>query len=281
MIRSSSPREMFFSSFILCLLFSIFSSQPAYSQTNSQQLVVTNVEVEYPPPGELYGKLYIYGSNFGSAIPAVQLAGFPLQVLQSSSGAVVVRVHGALLDTGSYLLTVTAGPTAAERDSFALTVGTQGPMGPAGPRGPAGPPGPKGDTGPAGPQGPQGPKGDTGAAGPQGAKGDRGITGAIGPPGPKGDPGAVGPVGPKGEKGDKGDVGPQGPPGPTHAVMYGGSYLIAGGAIKGCMTANLVTGGCSCPTGYTARQSSKGQYYHWKEWDTYYWGYVCEKLPSP
>jgi hypothetical protein len=101
----------------------------------------------------------------------------------------------------------------------------------------------------------------------------------LGASGPKGDKGETGAVGPRGEPGPRGDAGPQGPPGASSAVLYGGSFLMGGGAVSGCTTANAVTGACSCPTGYTARNVARGYYYQWNPWDTYYWGYVCEKLP--
>ena len=59
-------------------------------------------------------------------------------------------------------------------------------------------------------------------------------------------------------------------------VKYGGSYLTKNGA---CHVVNTITSDCSCPSGYTAQQVSQGGYYHSAPWDTYYFGYVCEKYP--
>ncbi|MDS9628958.1 hypothetical protein [Pseudomonas aeruginosa] len=60
-----------------------------------------------------------------------------------------------------------------------------------------------------------------------------------------------------------------------HGVGYGGSYITKNGA---CNVANTVTGGCTCPAGYSTKQTSQGGYYHYSPWDTYYFGYVCELL---
>ena len=63
-------------------------------------------------------------------------------------------------------------------------------------------------------------------------------------------------------------------------LQFGWTYLWRwgyGAIIPGCEVPNTITNDCSCPAGYTARQSSKGGYYYWSEWDAYYWGYTCEK----
>src|SRR3990167_9472812 len=60
-----------------------------------------------------------------------------------------------------------------------------------------------------------------------------------------------------------------------HGVGYGGSYITKNGA---CNVANTVTGGCTCPAGYSTKQTSQGGDYHYSPWDTYYFGYVCELL---
>ena len=62
------------------------------------------------------------------------------------------------------------------------------------------------------------------------------------------------------------------------SVLYGGSFMIRGNYLPGCVTANLITGDCTCPEGYSERRSSTGGYYHFSPWDSYYLGYFCEKV---
>ncbi len=205
------------------------------------------------------GKLYIYGQEFGSAEPSVIFAGLPVSILSHSATAITASIPYGLLGTpGTYLLSVSRGSTPEENSALGVTVGQQGPKGD------------KGDTGAAGPQGIPGVKGDPGPVGP------KGDTGPIGPTGPQGDPGPVGPVGPQGPRGAQGPVGPQGESG---VVLFGGSYLTATGFKSGCQVANVATGKCSCPSGYSARLSAQGQYYFYNPWDTAFFGYICTKLP--
>jgi hypothetical protein len=144
--------------------------------------------------------------------------------------------------------------------------GPSGATGPEGPVGPAGAQGPKGDTGPIGLAGIQGPIGGTGATGPAGAKGDTGAQGpqgAAGAAGPQGPQGAVGPTGDQGPQGPQGDVGPggaqgaQGPQGPRGAAgpaNFAGIYQLDNDGF--CFVNNRFTGGCSCPSGFTATGST-------------------------
>ena len=199
-------------------------------------------------PDASTAKLYVYGENFGSSPPVVKFANIVVSVLSSADTMITVAIpYGLLNNPGTYLVSVSRGSTPEENSALGMTVGQQGPKGDSGAKGPKGA---TGDTGPAGPQGPQGAKGD------------------------------VGPGGPQGPKGDTGPAGPQGSCAEAGAVLYGGSYLASGGIVGSCTTPNLVTGTCSCPAGYTARQSSQGYYFYYKPWDAHYWGYVCEKRPS-
>ncbi len=259
----------------LALLAAMLAFGQAHAQAAQSQLTVTNVEVDYTS-----GEMFVYGRHFSSGRPIlVSLADLPLTVKHHQDTVIVVLVPSNFLRSpGAYLLTVSLGANPHLNDSFDVTLGAVGPQGPKGDPGPVGPQGPKGDVGQVGPKGdvgPQGPVGPKGDVGPQGPVGPRGDIGPQGPVGPKGDVGQQGPAGPKG------DIGPQGPPGQTGVVLYGGSYLIAGGPFKGCTTPNVITGSCSCPQGYTARQTAKGSYYHYKPWDSYYWGYTCEKVSAP
>lgn len=66
-------------------------------------------------------------------------------------------------------------------------------------------------------------------------------------------------------------------------VKYGGSYLTIGGVNNAGMTApcgepNIVTGSCSCPSGYIAKRTSVGAYYWWSPWDGWAHGFSCESL---
>jgi len=67
-------------------------------------------------------------------------------------------------------------------------------------------------------------------------------------------------------------------------VRFGGTFFITGGRnnaglTPGCSKPNVVTGGCTCPAGYSARNISIGAYYWWSPWDMYAWGYSCEAFP--
>ncbi|QRN98465.1 collagen-like protein [Archangium violaceum] len=147
------------------LLFGLLESGVAHAQTSPQQLDVKNVEIEYKTTeGKIF--LYIYGQNFGTSAPAVQLAGFSLLVRQNASGFVVAEAP--TFQPGSYRLTVSAGSDSTQNDAFEITLGTQGPKGD------------RGETGPAGPQGAQGPQGLAGSIGPQGPAGSTGPQGSTG-----------------------------------------------------------------------------------------------------
>jgi hypothetical protein len=208
---------------------------------SSPQLVITSATFD-----AANSRLVIDGQNFvwptgatsKSASPvAVTLDLLPLTVLSSSSTEVVASVAGTFPD-GTYLITVSRGPSATESASFAVAIYhddapqvVQGPPGPEGPAGPAGPAGPQGPQGPAGPQGATGPQG---AAGPQGAMGPAGADGAPGPQGPAGSTGPMGPMGPQGPQGTAGVSG----------------YQIATATFSGGLAAGqFMSATATCPAG--------------------------------
>lgn len=123
----------------------------------------------------------ILGSDLiaGPKKPQVYLGVTPLTIVGSPTSAQIVAALPPVAP-GTYLLTVTNGPGAAQMEEMWITIGAVGPQGPKGDVGATGPAGPKGDTGAVGPQGP---KGDAGATGPQGPKGETGATGPQGPAG--------------------------------------------------------------------------------------------------
>lgn len=163
----------------------------------SSQLLVTSAV------GDLdQSQLTIRGRNFvsGPKRPHVTLDGRGLVVL-SATGEKIVAVIPAGTEPGTYLLTVSRGPTVAQSWATDIAIGAVGPQGPEGPKGDPGPDGPtglQGDPGSQGPSGEEGLQGPTGSAGPTGAQGTQGPAGATGPPGPSplGPPGPVGPMGP-------------------------------------------------------------------------------------
>jgi len=161
----------------------VWSSGVARAQkTSAKQLVITNASYD-----ATQGLLTIYGQQFGTN-PNVWLAAQQLDVMSSTADLIQVILAQQPLP-GSYLLTISRGPSTPDNGTFVMTFGSVGPAGAdgapgktgdTGAQGPAGPPGPAGDTGPQGPIGPAGPQGVQGPPGPQGAQGP---TGPQGPPG--------------------------------------------------------------------------------------------------
>jgi hypothetical protein len=232
------------------------------------QLVVTSATLD-----ATNNRLVIRGVNFSwpaktASAPEVTLDLLPLTVLSATSTEVVASMSGTFPD-GTYLLTVSRGPSATESAAFALAVYSEpaplvitGPMGPQGPSGPAGPTGLTGATGPAGPQGPigltgpQGPTGPSGPQGPVGQTGPQGPTGQTGPEGPAGQTGPQGPTGAQGATGPQGVTGPSGPQGPAGPIGPQGvpgvsNYQVLTGtaSIANLGAGRLISARASCPAG--------------------------------
>ncbi|WP_444547777.1 DUF7151 family protein [Stigmatella ashevillensis] len=233
-----------------CLWAGLLLSGPVFAQDGSQ-LFVEGVDIDYSN-----ANLFISGAHFnnGSA-PVVTLAGteIPVTAVSSDGKGLTVTLSSSFANfVGSYLLTVSTGAAATQKDVFALTLGAAGPQGPKGEDGAAGATGlasltkttpvaagsncaaggVKVETGIDGNRnalleawevnaamtryvcdGVQGPQGLKGDTGPVGPQGLKGDKGDTGPMGPQGLKGDTGLVGPQGLKGDKGDTGPMGPQG--------------------------------------------------------------------
>jgi hypothetical protein len=123
---------------------------PAQAQkTSARQVVITNVSYD-----EDAGVLTIVGQQFADSMN-VWLAGEPLTVLNSTSDTIRAALT-PMPRAGTYLLSVSRGPSTPDNAAFVMTFGAVGPTGPKGLDGANGPPGPTGPAGPAGPQGPPG-----------------------------------------------------------------------------------------------------------------------------
>ena len=165
----------------------LLSGNVAIAAPAAPQLVVTSATLD-----ATNNRLVIKGVNFSwppkpasgpVTPPQVTLDLMPLTVLSATSTEVVASVAGTFPE-GTYLITVSRGPSTTESGAFAVAIYHE-PLplviqGPSGPTGPAGPAGPAGPTGPAGPQGPAGPAGATGPAGPSGPQGVAGPQGLPG-----------------------------------------------------------------------------------------------------
>src|SRR3982750_1844393 len=134
----------------------VWSTAVARAQkTSAKQLVITTAS--YDATG---GVLTIAGQNFGTD-PSVWLAAQQLDLISSTTDFIQARLAAQPL-AGSYLLTVSRGPSTPDNATFVMTFGSTGPIGPIGPPGPIGPrggDGAPGATGPPGALGPQGPIG--------------------------------------------------------------------------------------------------------------------------
>ena len=100
----------------------------------------------------------IEGLNLGTAVPLVRLDLTDLNV-QTATSQLVVADLPAAISPGSYLLSLSPGPSYGRQVLFEVAVGLDGAAGAQGPPGAPGPIGPPGPPGPAGPQGPEGPAG--------------------------------------------------------------------------------------------------------------------------
>jgi uncharacterized protein YkwD len=110
------------------------------------------------------GLLIVRGQNFlwhGDEAVAASLARVPLYLLNVIETQLVAQLP-LDLQPGTYVLEVSRGPAAVQRDTLALTIGVVGPQGAEGPPGDPGPVGPRGEPGSPGPAGAQGPPGPAG-----------------------------------------------------------------------------------------------------------------------
>lgn len=145
-MRHSASRLFAIAVFVIC------ATGDTDAQRAERQLVVSSTLVNRASE-----TVTIRGANFGSSAPFVACEEFSLTVLSATDTEIVAMLPGGIPD-GTYLLTVSKGNGAVQRDSFHLSITTPGvgPEGPIGPEGPAGATGPTGQMGPAGPVGPAG-----------------------------------------------------------------------------------------------------------------------------
>lgn len=177
------------------------------------QLVITNAIADFNS-----STITIEGRNFGTDIPSVVLNDSPVTVLSNSDTQIVTDLP--VLLPGSYLLSVSRGPSSTDADAFDITLGAVGPTGSTGPQGI------NGNTGATGAQGPQGINGNTGATGAQGPQGINGNTGATGAQGPQGIAGNTGATGAQGLVGPAGPAGPAGANGPAGVTGATGPNMV-------------------------------------------------------
>jgi hypothetical protein len=245
----------------------------------AQTSALTQLEIKQAEVNSGANQIVITGVNFGTGLPTVTLADEPLLVVSSTPTQVVANLP-VNIQPGTYLLNVSRGAGATQRDEAEVTIegaASQGPAGPQGPQGatgpqgapgetgPQGPAGPQGETGPQGPAGPQGPQGETGATGPQGPQGPQGETGPAGPQGqtglqgPQGETGPAGPQGATGPQGPQGEVGAQGPAGPQGATGAQGATGPQGAQGPQGETGATGPQGPAGPQGATGPQGPQGE----------------------
>ena len=94
-------------------------ARAAAQQPQTTQLVVTGAVSD--PGGQT---LTIAGANFGGGRPLVTLDLVPVTVRYATDAEIFAAVPVSLMPPGTYLLTVSRGPLAAENGSFQLTLGT-------------------------------------------------------------------------------------------------------------------------------------------------------------
>jgi hypothetical protein len=205
---------------------------PPAAAGGGQASAASSIQVTRAQPDYVANTLTLTVANLNLSkldTPGVWLSGQAATILSAttdaatSTGVLVVQLSSPV-PVGSFLLEVNWSAP-ADRQSFDISLGANGPVGPQGPQGVQGP------IGLTGAPGAQGPKGDTGATGATGAKGDKGDTGATGATGPAGPTGSTGPAGAKGDTGATGAQGPQGPQGiPGIALPFNGSASVNGPA---------------------------------------------------
>ena len=97
-------------------------AEPARREGEGPQLVVTGAAPD--PDGQT---LTIAGANFGGGRPLVTLDLVPVAVRYASEVEIVAAVPLRLMPPGTYLLSVSRGPSAAENGSLQLTLGAGSP----------------------------------------------------------------------------------------------------------------------------------------------------------
>jgi protein-disulfide isomerase len=107
---------------IFLALATIAASPAAAGQPQAPPLVVSSVT---PDPGGQV--LTIEGASFGGGRPFVTLDLVPVNVRYASEVQIVAAVPVGQMPPGTYLLTVSRGPSATENGSFQLTLGAAGP----------------------------------------------------------------------------------------------------------------------------------------------------------
>ena len=147
----------------ICLFPAVSSAQKSGKAPKPQLVIETAIESG--------GVLTITGMNFGTGTPLVTLGLVPVTVTSPSGAAVITADVMWVLLPGSYLGTVSRGPSTTDLGVFWVTIGAVGPAGPTGPQGETGADGATGPTGATGPSGPTGPTGATGADGATGPTG--------------------------------------------------------------------------------------------------------------
>ena len=104
------------------LALALLCAPAAAQQPQAPPLVVSSV---VPDPGGQV--LTIEGANFGGGRPFVTLDLVPINVRYASEVQIVAAVPVGQMPAGTYLLTVSRGPSASENASFQLTLGAVGP----------------------------------------------------------------------------------------------------------------------------------------------------------
>lgn len=102
----------------LALLLATTGGRAAAQEPQAPQLVVTGATPD--PSGQT---LTIAGANFGRGRPLVTLDLVPVNVQYANDVQIVVAVPVSLMPAGTYLLTVSRGPSTAENGSVQVTLG--------------------------------------------------------------------------------------------------------------------------------------------------------------
>lgn len=120
---NASRRPLLWLALTLVLVLAATGVRVAAQQPQAPPLVVT---VAAPDPGGQ--TLTISGANFGVGRPLVTLDLVPVNVRYASDIQIVAAVPVSLMPPGTYLLSVSRGPAAAENGSFQLTLGARKPQ---------------------------------------------------------------------------------------------------------------------------------------------------------